>query len=392
MNDAPSNPLSLASGRFDRFEAIKWWDQDRLRAARVLVVGAGALGNEVIKNLALLGVGRLAIVDMDHIEAANLCRSVLFRPSDEGKLKATVAAEAARDLYPDLDAVDLVGNVCADIGLGWFRWADVVVGCLDNREARLFVNRACAGVARPWVDGGIDVLQGVVRGFAPPESACYECTMGAADWELVNQRRSCSLIARQAAENAGAPTTPTAASVIGAIQAQEVVKHLHGLPVLQGRGYVFEGLNHSSYVVEYPIAPDCPWHEPAAPVEALAPLPANATWRTVWQWAGERLGGLDAIDFARELVEALTCGCGYSRRIGRPAEQVAPADLRCPRCGAECAPQFMHALGNASAALDLPIEALHLPPGDIIWARRGSQSLGLQLPADATAVGPPPPV
>ena len=76
----------------------------------------------MLKNLALLGVGQLAIVDMDRIEASNLSRSVLFREADEGRFKAEVAAAAVRRLWPRIEAVPLVGNILGDVGLGWFRW------------------------------------------------------------------------------------------------------------------------------------------------------------------------------------------------------------------------------------------------------------------------------
>jgi molybdopterin/thiamine biosynthesis adenylyltransferase len=66
-------------GRFSRFELISWWDQDRLSNARVVVIGAGALGNELLKNLALLGVGNVFIADLDRIEKSNLSRSILYR-------------------------------------------------------------------------------------------------------------------------------------------------------------------------------------------------------------------------------------------------------------------------------------------------------------------------
>src|SRR5688500_20379818 len=88
--------------RFHRFKLIGWGDQQRLRRARVVVIGAGALGNEIVKNLALLGVGNLFIADMDKIENSNLSRSVLYRASDNGSYKATAAAAAARDIYPDI--------------------------------------------------------------------------------------------------------------------------------------------------------------------------------------------------------------------------------------------------------------------------------------------------
>src|SRR5438876_12352743 len=78
--------------RYGRLRLIPWWRQDRLAAAKVLVVGAGALGNEVLKNLALLGVGTVYVIDLDDVEPPNLPRSVLFRAEDDGQAKAEVAA------------------------------------------------------------------------------------------------------------------------------------------------------------------------------------------------------------------------------------------------------------------------------------------------------------
>ena len=71
--------------RYSRLRLIAWWDQAKLAAARILVVGAGALGNEVLKNLALLGVGTIYLVDFDTIEQSNLTRSVLFRNRTAGE-------------------------------------------------------------------------------------------------------------------------------------------------------------------------------------------------------------------------------------------------------------------------------------------------------------------
>jgi adenylyltransferase/sulfurtransferase len=71
--------------RFHRFRLICWWDQARLRRARVLVIGAGAPGNEIIKHLALLGVGNLFIADLDRVENSNLSRSVLYRAGIRGQ-------------------------------------------------------------------------------------------------------------------------------------------------------------------------------------------------------------------------------------------------------------------------------------------------------------------
>src|SRR3954454_2230549 len=138
--------------RYGRLRLIPWWRQEKLAAARVLVVGAGALGNEVVKNLALLGVGTTYLIDLDNVEPSNLSRSVLFRTIDGGRSKAEVAAERAREINPECTFVPVHGDVITDLGLGHFLDADVVIGCLDNREARLWVNRQCWKVQRPWVD------------------------------------------------------------------------------------------------------------------------------------------------------------------------------------------------------------------------------------------------
>src|SRR5207253_6035184 len=86
------------SDRYSRLRLIGWWDQEKLRAAKVLVVGAGAIGNEVLKNLALLGVGHVWVIDCDEIEDSNLTRSILFRQADCGRSKAIAAAESVRNI------------------------------------------------------------------------------------------------------------------------------------------------------------------------------------------------------------------------------------------------------------------------------------------------------
>lgn len=379
----PAPALPLLEGRFARLEAIEWWDQALLSRSKILVIGAGALGNEVLKNLALLGVGNVVIADMDHVELSNLSRSVLFRESDENKPKAECAAAAARQIFPDINIKALTGNILADLGLGYVRWADIVIGALDNREARVFVNSACARVGRPWIDGGIEVFNGIVRGFAPPATACYECAMSSVDWDLINKRRSCSLLARRALAQRGTPTTPTTASVIGALQVAEAIKHLHELDALLGRGLVFDGSTHSSYTVNYPINPDCPWHEPPAQIEAVQKLNSCSTLQSVWDYAAEHLDGLDALDLAREIVERVECpSCKSSREIWQAAEKIHEDELLCPACHHECSPVFLHSITSGSLALKRTSLQLGLPAWDVFWARHGDKYLGLEFAGD----------
>jgi molybdopterin/thiamine biosynthesis adenylyltransferase len=380
--------IEIKEGRFARLEAIEWWNQDLLARTRVLVVGAGALGNEVIKNLAMLGVGQVVVVDMDNVEISNLSRSILFNESDEGKAKADCVAQSARRIYPSLKITPVIGNVMSDVGLGFFRWADVVIGALDNREARVFVNSVCARLSKPWFDGGIEVLQGIVRGFAPPRTACYECTMSQVDWDLMNKRRSCSLLAQRALANHGTPTTPTTASIIGAMQVNEMVKHVHGLPAMLGRGLVFDGAGHSSYTINYPVNPECPWHDAPPMVEALPQADSNTPLSMISETAIRRLGGLDAIDLARELVERLECpSCNHLTSVMKPAEKIHEDQLRCPKCNEECAPVFIHSIPPGSDLLTKTPREIGLPAWDIVWVRHGEECLGLEISGDNPLMG-----
>ncbi len=247
--------------RYGRLRLISWWRQERLKAARVLVVGAGALGNEVVKNLALLGLGTTYLIDFDVVEPSNLSRSVLFRDADGGQPKATIAARRACELNPEITVIPIHGNVITDVGLGLFADVDLVIGCLDNREARLWVNRQCWKTGRPWIDGGIQEIQGVVKVFVPPDSACYECAMTERDYQLLNLRYSCPLLTRDQIVSGKVPTAPTIASMIAALQVQEALKILHELPVAAGSALVYNGVANQFYTTRLPFRDDCLSHE-----------------------------------------------------------------------------------------------------------------------------------
>lgn len=254
------NLENINENKYSRLELISWWDQSVLKKAKVLVVGCGALGNEIIKNLVMLGVGNIFVCDMDNVERSNLTRSVLFRMEDEGKPKAEVAAKRAMEINPDVKIKYFTGNIF-NLGLGVFAEMDIVICGLDNREARLFVNQSCYKVNKPWIDGAIEVLSGVARMFIPSTEICYECTMTEVDYKLLNKRKSCLMLGIDEIDQGRTPTTPTISSIIGGIQVQEAVKYLHGQKdLLVGKGFVFNGATNDSYIVEYNSNPDCPSH------------------------------------------------------------------------------------------------------------------------------------
>lgn len=372
--------------RYSRLRLIPWWDQERLAGARVMVVGAGALGNEILKNLALLGVGHIYVVDFDVIENSNLSRSVLYRPRNEGAIKAEVAARAVAEINPDCRVYWLNGNVAWDIGLGLFRRMDVVIGGLDNREARLAINQACWRVNVPWVDGAIEVLFGVARVFWPPHSACYECTMTEQDYRLLHMRRSCALLSRQEMLAGKVPTTPTTAAVIAGIQVQEAVKILHNrpdLPTLAGKGFFFNGLTHDSYVVEYARKEFCPSHECFEPVVAMQRRVSNTTAAEMLALAQDHLGAGSLIELHRELVVALHCGhCRSEEKLIQLLGRLGEKEARCPQCGEVRRPVLTHALDGEEDFLDLTLDRLGIPPLDIISARHGLEMIHFEFSGD----------
>ena len=162
-----------------------------------LVVGCGALGNEVLKNLALMNAGRLVIVDFDCVEDVNLDRSVLFRREDVGRQKVDAARDGIMRINPGIEVVAINGDIAHDVGIGLLRNADVIVGCVDSRWARYCINRLAFRAGRPWVDGGIFGMTGTARVFTPGMS-CYACSLGADG--LMDMRRRMPCETRSAAQ------------------------------------------------------------------------------------------------------------------------------------------------------------------------------------------------
>ena len=152
---------------------------------------------------------------------------------------------------PDQRYIPVIANVVHGLRPRFVRVERRDYGGLDNREARLWINRSAWKVNRPWIDGAIEGINGVVRVFLPGVAPCYECTLGEVDWALLEKRMSCNLLVLEPTVEGKVPTTPTISSIIAGVQVQEAVKLIHGLPTLASKGYVFEGMNHSSYVVEY---------------------------------------------------------------------------------------------------------------------------------------------
>lgn len=384
-NELEFNKSDFEEDRYSRLRLIPWWDQKRISNAKVMVVGAGAIGNELIKNLALLGVGNIIILDMDSIENSNLTRSVLFRRDDVGRYKSEVASERAMEINPDVNAVGIIANIIDDIGLGFFRRMDVVLGGLDNREARLAINQSCYKVNKPWIDGAIEVLNGFARVFIPGKGACYECTMTDMDWQLINKRKSCALLTHEQMAEGKIPTTPTSSSVIAGIQVQELLKLLHkerNLPTLAGKGFVFNGLTHDSYVVEYQEKPDCMSHDIYDEIIEKNWSVNDITLKVMLLEIQCDMGENAIIDFDREIATYGHCKCGNQKEIFTPVHKMKGSMLICPKCGEQMSFDSIHSINGTENYLDKTPYQIGIPKLHIICGRVATKCKYYEFSAD----------
>ena len=374
--------------RYASLELLSWWQREKVKNAKLMVIGAGALGNEVLKNLALMGVGYIFVADFDTVEDANLSRSVLFRASDNGRLKAQVAAERVKEINPDVKVKYINGDITKDIGLGIFRRMDVVIGCLDNREARLFTNRACWKIGRPWVDGAIEEMNGRVTTFVPPGGACYECTLTERDYQAMNVRYSCPLLARENLMEGKVPTTPTISSIIAGIQTQEALKILHGMAVKGGGAFIFNGLTNDCYTTLYSRNEECQSHYTFEPIIQLDYATSEVTFGQLLGIARKHLSGDAILDLGQDLVLSLTCPqCGARTELFILLNRLTESEARCPSCGQLRAMDMTCTVGEQNAPLlGANLQETGIPALDIVAAKDNASCCYFELGKDEDQV------
>jgi adenylyltransferase/sulfurtransferase len=383
MSDAPPGQKRLLDFAADRYAALKlidWFNLERIQQARVLVVGAGAIGNEVLKNLALLGVGNICVYDRDTIEISNLTRSILFRAADSGRPKAETAARALKDINPDVRVQWQSGDIRFDLGIGLIRRMDVVIGCLDNREARRSLNGKCYRAGRPWVDAGIGQLNGQVRVFRPPDGACYECSFTDEDYKQITV--PCNQLASMYAVEGKTPTTPTIASIVAGVQVQEALKLLsyddwHGR-TLVGRELTYNGTVEDVTISALPRREDCPGHrtpEPGRLVELTTATAAQTTFGQMMQAVERHLGAGATLLLNFDLALSVSChDCREVKPLLKPLDKLFREDLICPHCGREgmldpahdLTARINHAHAHYAVLRDLPLATVNVPPLDVL--------------------------
>ena len=310
--------------RFARQRIIPGWDQRRLAAATVVVIGVGALGNEVAKNLALAGTGRLVLCDPDVVSESNLSRAVLFDESAVGTPKAEAAAAAVTRLAPSVRSEARVADLVSGVGLGELADADLVVGCVDSTRARVQLLGRCALADAALLDGGTSPSGADLRLRVSADGPCYGCALSAHQRSVSDLPWSCAEPLPGELTQASAIATTAAAGgwlcsvAFGLLFGTVPSWRLLALDVDAGRAG--------------PVAltrdPGCPLHRPLDGPVVVSPASRCSIVAEFLAGLGDGDEPLTWNSFALPVVCRI---CGYAPEL---ADELAPsAVLSCLKCG-----------------------------------------------------------
>ncbi len=221
--------------------------QKKLKAAKVLMIGAGGLGSPLGLYLAAAGVGTMGIVEFDHVEISNLHRQVLFSVEQVGKAKLTCAKERLLGINPHINIVGHEMRLCADNALEIFKDYDLIVDGTDNFQTRYLINDACVLLGKPNVYAAIFGFEGQLSVNWPGKGPCYRCLYP--EPPPPGMMPSCS----------EAGVLGVLPGIMGTLQANETIKVLLGIgEPLVGRLLKFDALKMKFQEFEIRRQDDCP--------------------------------------------------------------------------------------------------------------------------------------
>ena len=360
------------------------YDPQRLADARVCVVGLGALGQNLVQNLALCGVGHLTLVDFDEFERHNATRSPFFPTSRESALLGPGKADVVGSRLlgcatADPPDIRLAPSLVQLAGDGVIRWADVVVSAVDSVNARAWLAERSRVHGRPLVEGGFSGPDLNFSAFAPGSGQpCYRC---------FNPGRRSSASCRQYAQEAEAaaivPAIQTGAAVLGGLMAEAVIQVLHGRADygLRTYGNVRSGHFQTSQLA---VHPECPGRHHVLPVLGEVAAPATLGELAAVIRHARTAGRIEPsgwIELAEPALITEACtGCLRLCRV-QSSESAWLAQPRCTGCGGRWP------LGGGAVPQSVVLVPLEDPLPELV-AGTPTEQLGLR-PGGAVTVLPP---
>ena len=348
--------MNIIESKTDRQERIPHFMQEAVRTATVAVIGAGATSNEVLKNLALMGFGYVHVSDMDHISTSNLSRTVLYTENDVGKRKASTAAQRYSEMNTEASGVAdyYDGDICHGLGEGIIRHVDLVIGCVDNDQTRLYISDICKRLQKPYIDtgiGGSGFDWNVFPTSGKPDETCFACLLPKRGEEaaLHRIRNSCDVTRRKAAAEGTIPTIVIPAAAVGAQAALEAVKIIHRLrnpdsqlfPPQFGIFTQFTAADNKLKNTEIPVRSDCDHHDSYERYGGVTETPMSARWtlRDALSWVKSKYGKEYGIALYKDnacsdrsfITKAFCEHCGKEIDVYRP-QPLQDEDLLCESC------------------------------------------------------------
>jgi adenylyltransferase/sulfurtransferase len=219
--------------------------QAKIRAARVLIVGAGGLGSPAALYLAAAGIGTLGLADDDQVSLSNLQRQILYRTADVGRAKTQAAADALAALNPGVTVVPHPVRISSENAASLIGTYDLVLDGSDNFETRFLINDTCFALGKPLVFAAVTEFEGQLSVFKG--KPCYRCLFPAPP--PVGTVANCSETG----------VIGAAAGVMGSLAALEVLKEIAGFgETLTGRLLLYEALSARFRIAVLPPDPACP--------------------------------------------------------------------------------------------------------------------------------------
>ncbi len=222
--------------------------QKRLKAAKVLVLGAGGLGSPALIYLAAAGVGTIGVIDDDSVDASNLHRQVIHPEAAIGQPKVQSAAAAMRAQNPHVEIRPYQRRLTAEIAADLFADYDLILDGTDNFDTRYLANRVAAGLGKPLIGAALTQWEGQIATWDPARGGpCYEC--------IFPERPAPGLVPTCAEAGVAGPLP----GILGAMMALEAVKEIaQAGEGLRGRMLIYDGLHAEARVIRLKKRPGCP--------------------------------------------------------------------------------------------------------------------------------------
>ncbi|HAG11279.1 MAG TPA: adenylyltransferase [Desulfotomaculum sp.] len=217
--------------------------QKRIKAAGIMIMGAGGLGSPVAYYLAAAGVGKITVVDDDQLEISNLNRQILHNSDRIGMYKAESAKRTISSLNPAVEVKVFCERLISENAVELIDESDLVVDCTDNFSTRFILNEACLRIKKPLFYGAVTGMEGQVMTILPGEGPCYRCLYPEEPRNMAKP----------------APVIGVLPGIIGLIQATQVLKYILGQgDLLAGRLLVYNALAMELYSLPIKKSPRCP--------------------------------------------------------------------------------------------------------------------------------------